>query len=81
MPEFLITDARNNVKTWVSGATVGAALLTHENDMRTKSGDVLLPKNSKIGRDTGDGPNVLRAWIGCSRIAGRVESVVREVAP
>lgn len=74
MPQYLITDIRTNVGTWVDGASVREALIAHENGWRS----VKLPGSTRIS-DYGDS-RAIDATLGESVCRGFLENVVRAEA-
>jgi len=71
--QYLITDIRTNAQTWVSGETVRAALIAHENAWRTQK----LPATAKVSSYS-EGA-IIDASLGESACRGRRENVQRAV--
>lgn len=75
MREFLVTDCTNNSQSWVSGATLRDALISHESARRVRDGRPALFGNERISSD--DGP-IVRASLGDSAVIGLRSYVIRE---
>lgn len=71
--QYLITDIRTLVQTWVSAATVREALIAHENAWRKQA----LPATTKIS-DYSQGA-IIDASLGESACRGRRVHVVKSV--
>lgn len=70
MPQYLITDIRSNVETWVTASSVREALIAHENAWRDRP----LPTSTKVS-DYSQG-SVMDVSLGESVCRGRIENVV-----
>ena len=69
---FLITDIRTGTQSWVPGATVREALITHENAWRTQK----LPATAKASHYSQGA--IVDVSLGESACRGRRENVIRE---
>lgn len=78
MREYLVTDARTLVKTWVAAPSATEALRLHEGLRRGGAGEVPLQPGSKPSHHSWGA--IISMALGGSFIRGRREWVVRETA-